>query len=166
MNSTTGHPDPTLTRREVLQGVAGLTAASLLRAESEPTPKQSAWPSGTDLAAILTNRLLPFTSDWRFHPGDITGAEAPSFDDSAWRALDVPHDWSIEDLPFKTNHGQGAIWSEGTNPLRVGPFDAYESEGQISTGWTVAASAGIAAPSTNLLFQRMVGRSSGSKAST
>jgi beta-galactosidase len=23
----------------------------------------------------------------------------PEFDDSSWRTLDLPHDWSIEDLP-------------------------------------------------------------------
>ena len=33
---------------------------------------------------------------WTFHLGDAPGAEAPGFDDSQWRALDVPHDWSIE----------------------------------------------------------------------
>ncbi|WP_109485971.1 glycoside hydrolase family 2 TIM barrel-domain containing protein [Occallatibacter savannae] len=137
INSRTIHPDPTLTRRDVLQGVAGLTAASLLRAESKHAQKQSAWPSDDELATILKNRLLPFTSDWRFHRGDITGAEAPSFDDSAWRTLDVPHDWSIEDLPSPSDSGEAAIWSEGTNPLRIGPFDAYQSEGQIATGWTV-----------------------------
>jgi beta-galactosidase len=40
-----------------------------------------------------------FDSGWRFYRGDITGAEAEGFDDSAWRLLDLPHDWSIEDLP-------------------------------------------------------------------
>lgn len=33
---------------------------------------------------------------WSFTLGDPAGAEAPSFDDSAWRRLDLPHDWSIE----------------------------------------------------------------------
>ena len=37
-----------------------------------------------------------FDQDWRFWKGDITGAEKPGFDDSDWRKLDVPHDWSIE----------------------------------------------------------------------
>jgi len=37
--------------------------------------------------------------DWRFYRGDATGAETVKFDDSAWRLLDLPHDWSIEDLP-------------------------------------------------------------------
>ncbi len=40
-----------------------------------------------------------FDSNWRFLRADAPGAEAPGFDDSAWRILDVPHDWSIEDLP-------------------------------------------------------------------
>jgi beta-galactosidase len=33
---------------------------------------------------------------WRFHLGDLPGAEQPSFDDGDWRRLDVPHDWAFE----------------------------------------------------------------------
>jgi hypothetical protein len=40
-----------------------------------------------------------FDEDWRFHRGGAQGAEQPDFDDSKWRALDLPHDWSIEELP-------------------------------------------------------------------
>ncbi len=40
-----------------------------------------------------------FDSGWRFLRADAPGAEAPDFDDSAWRTLDLPHDWSIENLP-------------------------------------------------------------------
>jgi beta-galactosidase len=40
-----------------------------------------------------------FDSDWRFHLGGAQGAENPAFDDSQWRKIDLPHDWSIEDLP-------------------------------------------------------------------
>ncbi len=42
-----------------------------------------------------TNR---FDSDWRFHRGGALGAENPQFDDSSWRQIDLPHDWSIENL--------------------------------------------------------------------
>jgi hypothetical protein len=28
--------------------------------------------------------------------GDAESAQQPGFDDHAWRALDVPHDWAIE----------------------------------------------------------------------
>lgn len=44
-----------------------------------------------------------FDSDWRFLRADAPGAENPAFDDSNWRKLDVPHDWSIEDLPPQTD---------------------------------------------------------------
>jgi beta-galactosidase len=37
-----------------------------------------------------------FDAGWMFTRGDVTGAEAPGFDDSGWRSLDLPHDWSIE----------------------------------------------------------------------
>ena len=44
-----------------------------------------------------------FDSDWRFLKEDVKGAEIPSFDDSKWRKLDVPHDWSIEGTYDQTN---------------------------------------------------------------
>ncbi len=40
--------------------------------------------------------ILSFGKDWKFQHGDAPGAEALKFDDSAWRKLNVPHDWSIE----------------------------------------------------------------------
>jgi beta-galactosidase len=51
-----------------------------------------------------TSRIvLNFDSDWRFLKGDAAGAENSSFDDSQWRNLNVPHDWSIEGPYDKTN---------------------------------------------------------------
>src|SRR5512143_351098 len=41
----------------------------------------------------------PLTTGWRFLRGEAPGAENPGFDDSGWRRLDLPPDWSIEDLP-------------------------------------------------------------------
>ena len=37
-----------------------------------------------------------FNFDWRFHAGDVAGAEAVGFDDSSWRHVDLPHDFQIE----------------------------------------------------------------------
>src|SRR6266513_1065785 len=37
-----------------------------------------------------------FDSRWRFHLGDVPGAQDIAFDAAAWRSLDLPHDWSIE----------------------------------------------------------------------
>ena len=36
---------------------------------------------------------------WRFHRGDAPGAEQINYADASWRHVDLPHDWSIEDLP-------------------------------------------------------------------
>src|SRR5262249_46851098 len=44
--------------------------------------------------------------------------------DSAWRTVDLPHDWSIEDL------------ENPAPPNRVGPFDSH-AEGGTATGFTL-----------------------------
>jgi beta-galactosidase len=75
------------------------------------------------LAAASFPRDQPFDADWRFLRGDAPGAEQPAFNDSQWRTLDVPHDWSIEDLPatsasapeFEAVTGQW-LFLRGDNP--------------------------------------------------
>jgi len=71
-------------------------------------------------------------SDWRFLRADAPGAEVLEFNDSTWRKLDVPHDWSIEDLPAAD---ASAPDSSATN--RVGPFDRNQSKGGAATGFVV-----------------------------
>lgn len=39
---------------------------------------------------------INFGRDWRFNLGDMTNGQAPDLDDTKWRALNLPHDWSIE----------------------------------------------------------------------
>ncbi|HSB97883.1 MAG TPA: beta galactosidase jelly roll domain-containing protein [Spongiibacteraceae bacterium] len=46
---------------------------------------------------------LSLNDNWRFLRGDAKGAEQSGFDDSLWRQVRVPHDWSIEDLPGQTH---------------------------------------------------------------
>jgi beta-galactosidase len=41
-------------------------------------------------------RSTEFTKDWRFVLADPPNAHQLDHDDSAWRRLDLPHDWSIE----------------------------------------------------------------------
>lgn len=50
-------------------------------------------------AQPVFNRENLLDSGWRFQLGGAQGAENPQFDDSQWRKIDLPHDWSIEDLP-------------------------------------------------------------------
>jgi len=58
------------------------------------------------LAAIISHSTYAKTAparyhllmdrDWKFFLGDDKNASNVSFDDNAWRTLDLPHDWSIE----------------------------------------------------------------------
>src|ERR1700759_957244 len=71
-------------------------------------------------AAAATRTSLPFDADWRFLKADAPGAEAAGFDDSAWRKLSVPHDWSIEG-PFDEKNptgGAGAFLPGGVGWYR------------------------------------------------
>ncbi len=57
---------------------------------------------------------------WRFTLGDPEGAHQPVFDDSGWRTLDLPHDWSIEGTPSKDapTAGGGGYFPAGTGWYR------------------------------------------------
>jgi beta-galactosidase len=46
---------------------------------------------------------LAADSGWKFLPGDPGGAEANSFSDASWRTVNLPHDWSIEGPPDRSN---------------------------------------------------------------
>ena len=41
-------------------------------------------------------RTRLFNDGWKFYLGNPQGAQEKGFDDSAWRSLSLPHDWSIE----------------------------------------------------------------------
>jgi hypothetical protein len=73
--------------------------------------------------------IMPFDAGWRFLKGDAKGAEATAFDDSKWRTLDLPHDWSIEG-PFDVKNPTGG--SGGFLPACVGwyrkPFTLPKEE--------------------------------------
>jgi beta-galactosidase len=61
---------------------------------------------GWSVTAQSSRVTTSFDADWRFIKGDPANAEQASFDDSAWRRLDVPHDWSIEG-PFDAKNPTG-----------------------------------------------------------
>ncbi len=48
------------------------------------------------LNAEPARSIVSLDHGWAFHQGDAAGAEKPGWDDSRWRRVDVPHDWSIE----------------------------------------------------------------------
>ncbi|WP_338687844.1 glycoside hydrolase family 2 TIM barrel-domain containing protein [Haloferula helveola] len=47
-------------------------------------------------AGDIPRQKLNFDTDWKFALGDPEGAQATDYDASAWRELDLPHDWSVE----------------------------------------------------------------------
>jgi beta-galactosidase len=66
-------------------------------------------------AAIADSRRQTMDFGWKFLLGDPAGAQAADFNDSAWTAIDLPHDWSIAG-PFDQNApatGAGAYLPTG-----------------------------------------------------
>lgn len=49
------------------------------------------------------NTKVNFDFGWKFIASDVDGAEKPEFSDADWRAVDLPHDWSIEGNFSKDN---------------------------------------------------------------
>jgi len=47
-----------------------------------------------------------FNQDWQFFLGEVANGQRPDLDDSKWRTLNLPHDWSIEGR-FDANNPAG-----------------------------------------------------------
>ena len=107
-------------RRDALKSFVASFAAVPLIAERAPGQQHE---SMADVGSGVANqRDQLFDGGWRFYRGDASGAERQQFDDSAWRVLDLPHDWSVEDLPpLPESTGEGAIWGDTVVPSRIGP---------------------------------------------
>jgi hypothetical protein len=93
-NHDHGNAFGTTTQRRALQlgaatvGALGLSATgAIAQPERAPSERDSSFDEG-----------------WRFLIGDPAGAQAPGFDDSSLRLLDLPHDWSTEDLSLRPEH--------------------------------------------------------------
>ena len=87
---------------------------SLLLLSVHPPAQGSPSPEGAEAA----RSTILLDAGWKFHRGGAQRAEQPEFDDAAWRTIDLPHDWSIEDM-------------RGT----ASPFHR-DAIGQVSTGFT------------------------------
>ncbi|MGW0584208.1 glycoside hydrolase family 2 TIM barrel-domain containing protein, partial [Streptomyces sp. NPDC002920] len=96
----------TVTRRSVLIASTAAPAAGAILSTTAAEAAESA-------SAVAGRRTVPLRDGWRFalvNPGGITDptgqyadAAAPGHDDSAWREVAVPHDWSIEQTPTTQN---------------------------------------------------------------
>src|SRR5215216_1008970 len=64
-----------------------------------------------------------FDASWKFSKNDVSGGESVNLNDVAWRAVELPHDWSIEDMPNQSDSV-------------IGPF-SKQSAGRTATGYTI-----------------------------
>lgn len=90
--------------------------------------------AGLVVASVSTagaGEVLPLDEGWRFVKGDAPGAMQPRFDDSQWKLVRLPHDWSIEGPFAETNLAggagaflpSGAVWYRKRFTLRTDDLD-------------------------------------------
>ncbi|XAE59000.1 DUF4982 domain-containing protein [Termitidicoccus mucosus] len=93
--------------------------------------------AGDDRASLL------FNFGWKFHAGDADGAQSAAYNDSGWRALDLPHDFQIEQPWNKSAKGSrgfkkmGAGWyrkSFKADPAWKGKRVVLDFEGILLAG--------------------------------
>jgi len=64
------------------------------------------------VAAADARVMQDFDANWLFSKGDFASAMMRAFDDSTWRQVNVPHDWSVEG-PFSADYGSGNGYAPG-----------------------------------------------------
>jgi len=74
---------------------------------------------------MANDRKTLIDDGWTFRYGTCDGAEQTDYDDSQWRRIDLPHDWSVETEAAEAMGGE-----------HTGPFSKL-SPGKRDTGWTL-----------------------------
>ena len=70
------------------------------------------------LLASFAGETINFCKSWKFHLGDAgKGASSSSYNDSQWRILNIPHDWSIEGTYKQFENGTD--WQSGFLPAGI-----------------------------------------------
>lgn len=83
-------------------------------------------------------RIQTFDQGWRFYRGDVVSADGMVFDDSKWREVIVPHDFSMEPVgeyhDYREKTPEWSDWQVGPfSRLSVGDWDSGQTLG--GTGW-------------------------------
>ena len=73
----------------------------------------------------IASRDRLFNDGWKFVRDSVSGAEQPGYDDSGWMDVDLPHDYSMMDLP-------GA-----DSPDKIGPFSKKAPGNGNATGHVI-----------------------------
>src|SRR5438105_12042772 len=116
----------------MLGGSAMSSEAQTAQAISPPAAPARSEQNGAALFDGGQKNAALFDADWRFHRGGAQGAESPDFDDSGWRRLDLPHDWSIEDLPGSSSPFDPNAISQVSGGFTTGGTGWYRKSFNIS----------------------------------
>ncbi|MCD8303814.1 MAG: DUF4982 domain-containing protein [Prevotellaceae bacterium] len=66
------------------------------RAQQYERQAEQAAETNVDFSSFAKQQKTLFNFDWRFQLGNPEGASERDFDDTAWRTLDLPHDFQFE----------------------------------------------------------------------
>src|SRR5215207_10563595 len=111
--------------QEVFQSKLSAAAFALLVLLSLAGTPSEARKESPEVVQSSGRIVVLFDDGWRFQRGGAQGAEGKDFDDSGWRRLDLPHDWSVEDLPGKGTPFDPAAVSQVQGGFTVGGTGWY-----------------------------------------
>jgi beta-galactosidase len=80
-------------------------------------------------------QIIPLDRSWLFNKGDATGADQATFADSAWKPVNLPHDWAVEG-PFAQDNpttGRGGFAPSGIGWYR----NHFTLPGTVASGQQV-----------------------------
>lgn len=69
-------------------------------------------PADAIRGSASPRRVIQLDEDWRFSKGEFATAMVPSFEDTGWRSVNLPHDWSSEG-PFGAEYASGTGYAPG-----------------------------------------------------
>lgn len=80
-----------------------------------------------------------FDTGWKFFRALDVAAVQPAADDAAWKPVELPHDWSIEDLPPLGDVPAALPVVKGEWKFRKGDDPAWKDPKQDDHGWETVA---------------------------
>ncbi len=73
---------------------------------------------------------------WRFQKGEVPNGQQPYYDDSSWAVVDLPHDWSLDDLPPREVDSRTTISvTDGVWRFTKGDDMAWKAVSFDDSGW-------------------------------
>ena len=102
----------------LVMGANLVTVGAFARGESRSTSTQTSSPEETVYVNSYggDSRTVDFNDHWRFNLG--SGSEAVDYNDSAWRDVDLPHDYSIEQEYTQSGEAESGYLLGGTGWYR------------------------------------------------